>query len=125
MTDISAEMKSEDMEMHAHSPGVALRSLVILKCRNSAISSTVAAIEMPQFTGDFRPIHRWRNWGAEYGWRRERNRDRTFSTQFQATGGHRLIPFIRPMGFLNRTELRRVPKRIRNGIRGAAGRTTN
>src|SRR6059058_1827015 len=29
MTDISAEMKSEDMEMHAHSPGVLLRSLVI------------------------------------------------------------------------------------------------
>ena len=29
MTDISAEMKSEDMEMHAHSPGVVLRSLVI------------------------------------------------------------------------------------------------
>src|SRR6201991_2428959 len=29
MTDISAEMKSEDMKMHAHSPGVALRSLVI------------------------------------------------------------------------------------------------
>jgi len=29
MTDISAEMKSEDIEMHAHSPGVALRSLVI------------------------------------------------------------------------------------------------
>src|SRR5712671_3050381 len=26
-----------------------------LKCRNSAISSTVAAIEMPQFTGDFGP----------------------------------------------------------------------
>ncbi len=51
-----------------------------LKCRNSAISSTVAAIEMPQFTGDFRPIHRWRNRGAEYGWRRERNWGRTFST---------------------------------------------
>src|SRR5258708_1961139 len=29
MTDISAEMKSEDIEMHAHSPGVVLRSLVI------------------------------------------------------------------------------------------------
>src|SRR5947199_5054018 len=29
MTDISAEMKSEAMEMHAHSPGVVLRSLVI------------------------------------------------------------------------------------------------
>ena len=29
MTDISAEMKSEDMEMRAHSPGVVLRSLVI------------------------------------------------------------------------------------------------
>src|SRR6266481_5231954 len=29
MTDISAEMKSEDIEMHAHSPGVALRGLVI------------------------------------------------------------------------------------------------
>src|SRR6059058_3701136 len=29
MTDISAEMKSEAMEMHAHSPGAVLRSLVI------------------------------------------------------------------------------------------------
>jgi MFS transporter, YNFM family, putative membrane transport protein len=29
MTDISVEMKSEDIEMHAHSPGVVLRSLVI------------------------------------------------------------------------------------------------
>src|SRR5207244_1574799 len=29
MTDISAEMKSESMQMHAHSPGVVLRSLVI------------------------------------------------------------------------------------------------
>jgi YNFM family putative membrane transporter len=29
MTDITAEMKSEDMEMHGHSPGVLLRSLVI------------------------------------------------------------------------------------------------
>src|SRR5947199_1980637 len=29
MTDISAEMKSEAMEMHAHSPGVVLRSAVI------------------------------------------------------------------------------------------------
>jgi len=29
MTDISAEMKSEDIEMHAHSPGAVLRSLVI------------------------------------------------------------------------------------------------
>jgi len=29
MTDISAEMRSEDVEMHAHSPGVVLRSLVI------------------------------------------------------------------------------------------------
>src|SRR6266568_6264459 len=29
MTDIPAEMKSEAMEMHAHSPGVVLRSLVI------------------------------------------------------------------------------------------------
>ena len=27
----------------------------------------------------FRPIHRWRNRGAEYGWRRERNWGRTFS----------------------------------------------
>src|SRR5258708_13397792 len=29
MTDISAEMKSEDIEMRGHSPGVALRSFVI------------------------------------------------------------------------------------------------
>jgi len=29
MTDISAQMKSECMEMHGHSPGVVLRSLVI------------------------------------------------------------------------------------------------
>src|SRR5213082_1406789 len=29
MTDISAEMKSETMDMHAHSPGVLLRSLII------------------------------------------------------------------------------------------------
>ena len=29
MTDISAEMKSETLEMHSHSPGVVLRSLVI------------------------------------------------------------------------------------------------
>ena len=29
MTDISAQMKSEAMEMHGHSPGVVLRSLVI------------------------------------------------------------------------------------------------
>ena len=29
MTDISAAMKSEAMEMHGHSPGVVLRSLVI------------------------------------------------------------------------------------------------
>ena len=29
MTDISVEMKSESMEMHGHSPGVVLRSLVI------------------------------------------------------------------------------------------------
>src|SRR5438477_1324594 len=29
MTDMSAEMKSEAMEMHAHSPGAVLRSLVI------------------------------------------------------------------------------------------------
>ena len=29
MTDISAEIKSEDIEMHGHSPGVVLRSLVI------------------------------------------------------------------------------------------------
>jgi hypothetical protein len=29
MTDISVEMKSEDIEMHAHSPSVVLRSLVI------------------------------------------------------------------------------------------------
>src|SRR5437899_8236045 len=29
MTDISAEMKSEAMEMHAHSPGAVLRSLII------------------------------------------------------------------------------------------------
>ena len=29
MTDISAQMKSESMEMHGHSPGVVLRSLVI------------------------------------------------------------------------------------------------
>ena len=29
MTDISAEMKSETLEMHSHSPGVMLRSLVI------------------------------------------------------------------------------------------------
>src|SRR2546427_1015847 len=29
MTDISAEMKSEAMEMHAHSPGAVLRFIVI------------------------------------------------------------------------------------------------
>src|SRR3977135_4304517 len=29
MTDISAQMKSESMELHGHSPGVVLRSLVI------------------------------------------------------------------------------------------------
>src|SRR5258707_2930976 len=29
MTDISAPMKSESMDMHAHSPGVVLRSLII------------------------------------------------------------------------------------------------
>ena len=29
MTDISAQMKPEAMEMHGHSPGVVLRSLVI------------------------------------------------------------------------------------------------
>src|SRR5437868_12334344 len=29
MTDISAEMKSESMQMHAHSPSVVLRSFVI------------------------------------------------------------------------------------------------
>ena len=29
MTDVSAAMKSDAMEMHGHSPGVVLRSLVI------------------------------------------------------------------------------------------------
>jgi YNFM family putative membrane transporter len=29
MTDISAQMKSESIELHGHSPGAVLRSLVI------------------------------------------------------------------------------------------------
>src|SRR5712671_4184209 len=68
-----------------------------LKCRNSAISSTVAAIEMLQFTGDFRPIHRWRNRGAEYGWRTK------WDSNWRYGFPHTRFPSVRlkPLGHLS------------------------
>jgi hypothetical protein len=50
-----------------------------LKCRNSAISTTVATLESPTLLGDFRPYSLMEKLGGRNEWRRERNWDRTFS----------------------------------------------
>src|SRR5260370_32764512 len=36
---------------------------------------------MPQLTGDFRPINRWRNRGAEYGGRTKGDSNRRYSSE--------------------------------------------
>jgi len=56
-----------------------------LKCCNSAISSTVAALEKPHFIGRFSACSLMEKSGGRYEWRRERNWDRTFSTRTNAT----------------------------------------
>jgi hypothetical protein len=51
-----------------------------LKCRNSAISSTVATLEKPHFIGRFSAYSLMEKLRGRYEWRRERNWGRTFST---------------------------------------------
>ena len=56
-----------------------------LKCRHSAISSTVATLEKPPFIGRFSAVSLIEKSGRRYEWRRERNWDRTFSTRTNVT----------------------------------------
>jgi hypothetical protein len=50
-----------------------------LKCRNSAISSTVATLEKPHFIGRFSAYSLMEKLRGRYEWRRERSWVRTFS----------------------------------------------
>src|SRR5713101_8242058 len=67
------------------------------KCRNSAISSTVATLEKPHFIGRFSAYSLMEKLGGRYEWRRERNWDRTFS-RYSIVGPRRWADWVRSQG---------------------------